>query len=65
MKNVRFVILQIVVLAEQLQWTKSEKKNTICFDFQSKLGPYQLNHIFLIMNLLSDNSHIGFEVLQP
>ena len=43
-------------------------KNVIFFevkDFQSKLGPYQLNHIFLIMNLLSDNSHIGFAVLQP
>ena len=65
MKNALFVILQMVVLAEQLQWTKSEKKKYDFEKFQSKLGPYQLNHIFLIMNLLSDNSHIGFAVLQP
>ena len=63
MKNALFMIMQIAKVMNK-KW----KKIRFFFelkDFQSKLGPYQLNHIFLIMNLLSDNLHIEFAVLQP
>ena len=62
MKNALFVILQIVVLAEQLQWTKSEKKYDLLW---AERFSKQIGTLFLIMNLLSDNSHIEFAVLQP